>query len=72
MAIQLSRMKDNSKTKAQLTKMFKDGTGFADGVSNSTKQVRAKTFSTSSILSATVVTTFDGWIDDFFTNVKPN
>jgi len=75
MAIQLSSgMKDNSKTKAQLTEMFKDGTGFADGVSNSTKQVRAKTFSTSSILghSATVVTTFDGWIDDFFTNVKPN
>ena len=75
MAIQLSSgMKDNTKTKAQLTEMFKDGTGFADGVSNSTKQVRSKTFSTSSILghSATVVTTFDGWIDDFFTNVKPN
>ena len=66
-------MKDNTMTKAKLTEMFKDGTGFAGaGVSNSTKQIRSKTFSSSNGHSATVVNVFDTWIDDFTGNVIPN
>ncbi len=74
MAIELyNGMKDNTMTKAKLTEMFKDGTGFAGAdVSNSTKQVRSKTFSSSNGHSATVVNAFDGWIDDFTGNVIPN
>ena len=74
MAIELyNGMKDNTMTKAKLTEMFKDGTGFAGtDVSNSTKQVRSKTFSSSNGHSATVVNAFDGWIDDFTGNVIPN
>ncbi len=74
MAIDLyNGMKDNTMTKAKLTEMFKDGTGFTDATLNSSgKKVRSKTFSSSNGHSATVVTTFDNWIDDFTTNVIPN
>ena len=67
-----SGMKDKTKTKTELTAMFKDGTGFGDAKLNSSgKKVRSKTFSTSTGHSATLVTTFDGWIDDFAANVIP-
>jgi hypothetical protein len=64
-------MKDNTSTKAGLDAMFA-GSGFADATLNGTgKQIASKTFA-SSVASSTVKPIFDGWINDFTTNVIPN
>ena len=64
-------MNDNSKTKDQLNTMFNSGTGFTDSTLDSSgKKVGNKTAS-SPVASATVKPLFDGWIEDFTSNVAP-
>ena len=64
-------MNDNSKTKDQLNTMFNSGTGFNDSTLDSSgKKVGNKTAS-SPVASATVKPLFDGWIEDFTSNVAP-
>jgi len=64
-------MNDNSKTKDQLDTMFNSGTGFTDSTLDSSgKKVGNKTAS-SPVASATVKPLFDGWIEDFTSNVAP-
>ena len=64
-------MNDNSKTKDQLDTMFNSGTGFNDSTLDSSgKKVGNKTAS-SPVASATVKPLFDGWIEDFTSNVAP-
>ena len=64
-------MNDNSKTKDQLETMFNSGTGFNDSTLDSSgKKVGNKTAS-SPVASATVKPLFDGWIEDFTSNVAP-
>ena len=64
-------MNDNSKTKDQLDTMFNSGTGFNDSTLDSSgKRVGNKTAS-SPVASATVKPLFDGWIEDFTSNVAP-
>ena len=64
-------MNDNSKTKDQLDTMFNSGSGFTDSTLDSSgKKVGNKTAS-SPVASATVKPLFDGWIEDFTSNVAP-
>ena len=64
-------MNDNSKTKDQLDTMFNSGTGFNDSTLDSSgKKIGNKTAS-SPVASATVKPLFDGWIEDFTSNVAP-
>ena len=64
-------MNDASKTKDELDTMFNSGTGFDDSTLDSSgKKVGNKTAS-SPVASATVKPLFDGWIEDFTSNVAP-
>ena len=64
-------MNDTSKTKDQLDTMFNSGTGFTDSTLDTKKKKVGNKTASSPVASATVKPLFDGWIEDFTSNVAP-
>ena len=64
-------MNNPAQTEANIDTMFADGTGFDDTTLDASgKNVRSKT-AASAVAASTVRPLFDGWIEDFITNVAP-
>jgi hypothetical protein len=64
-------MNNPAQTEANIDTMFGDGTGFDDAtLDTSGKNVRSKT-AASAVAASTIRPLFDGWIEDFITNVAP-